>query len=614
VPSNKMKSIVYRKIILVICCMSSAIALTFDRSVEVSDVKDLLQAQKTCMGIAPAVILGCIIFFTIQNRDAYIIKGKKIMAFVAVILSQCWWIGNRLISSFEIISLSKGGILQWFIVSVGWFFVIWSAGLFLFNTLDGTDFLNESISDDEKKKWICISFSSCACVWLLYYIVFFPGIVTADSFRQISQALGFSPLSNHHPFLHTLLESLFIRPAYNLLHNTEYGIAAFLLFQLLIMSLIIAYSQFVLCELGTGRKTRIVILLFYAINPLFGMYSITMWKDVWMGMMLLLYLLLLIKTVYLKNNSDVMLAFLAMSVLGVFFSKATGIAMILFSLIALVLVRVKDKGVSNKPIIVIAVTVLISLSIQSVAINLVGVIPTESRESKSVPLQQIARTVKYHGDELSDEEKTTINEILPYDNLAENYKPWLSDPVKDTFNEDNFNKDKGKYIKLWLRLGEQYPDTYIRSFMENTYGYWYPDTDYWVVTTQCYGLFFTEEYSIDSNSENFFSDEYTDKYHMSDKFFVRREKICERIFLLRKLPGMSLLFSIGMYFWIYLVIAAWSLREKHLYMLVPMAIAFAVFVSCLISPLYCEMRYGYPAVILLPIVFILALRKEPENG
>ena len=44
-----------------------------------------------------------------------------------------------------------------------------------------------------------------AC-WLPWFLYNFPGVMTPDSLSQYSQAMGLTGYSNHHPFVHTLLD------------------------------------------------------------------------------------------------------------------------------------------------------------------------------------------------------------------------------------------------------------------------------------------------------------------------------------------------------------------------------------------------------------------------
>jgi hypothetical protein len=92
----------------------------------------------------------------------------------------------------------------------------------------------------------------------------------------------------------------------------------------------------------------------------------------------------------------------------------------------------------------------------------------------SIPLQQIARTVKYHNNSIPSTDKEIINEILPYNELGDKYNPDLSDPIKWVFNKKTFDSNKSRYIGEWFKLSTEYPKTYTASFLYNTYGYFYP--------------------------------------------------------------------------------------------------------------------------------------------
>jgi len=79
----------------------------------------------------------------------------------------------------------------------------------------------------------------------------------------------------------------------------------------------------------------------------------------------------------------------------------------------------------------------------------------------SVPFQQTARYVKYHADELSDEDIKTIDYVLNYDTLAERYKPEIADPVKNEYNKYTKTKDLIAYFKIWFKGLVKHPETYI---------------------------------------------------------------------------------------------------------------------------------------------------------
>ena len=74
------------------------------------------------------------------------------------------------------------------------------------------------------------------------------------------------------------------------------------------------------------------------------------------------------------------------------------------------------------------------------------------RETLSIPFQQTARYVKYHSDDLTQEDIIVIDKVLGYDDLAERYDPEISDPVKNKFNKYTSNGELMDYLKDWLNI------------------------------------------------------------------------------------------------------------------------------------------------------------------
>ena len=589
----------------------AAIAVTIDKSVDVVSFGTLMDALKSCLGLAPALVFVSFLYFS--TRNASIILRKDITTLLlSVALSQCYWIGSKLDNDYEVIHKSLFGVTHWIVVTIGISFALLSLIKVFSKILERAEIINKKggYTYKEGQIWSRWAFTVCLATYLIYWGMLWPGVVTNDSYWQINQALGFEALSNHHPIMHTLLESLFLKPVYSITGNVEMGIGLFILFQLLMMSLIIAYSQLMMTQIGVNKSVRIGILLFHTINPLFGFYSITMWKDIWMGMLLYLFLLVAIKIVYFGDISVRSLIGLFFCAEGVLFAKATGVAMIgLMTVFIMAFLFKSNKLTGIKLSGVLIFSMICFMIVESIAINNCGVIPSPSRESKSVPLQQIARTVKFHGNELSKAEKDIINEILPYDELAESYNPRLSDPVKDKFNNDAFEQDKKRYVALWISLGKRYPSTYIKSFLNNTYGYWTPDVEYWVITPSSYREVLKR--AIDSGAKI-----YDDpaKYDMSEHYFQRRNIIQNVAISIRRIPGVSLLFSPGAYFWAYAILLLWAIKRNDRKYIVMSSLPLAVFISCLISPLYCEMRYAYPAVIIMPaMACLLALHNSNDE-
>ena len=92
----------------------------------------------------------------------------------------------------------------------------------------------------------------------------------------------------------------------------------------------------------------------------------------------------------------------------------------------------------------------------------------------SVPLQQTARTVNLHGDELPPAERSAIDAMLGYHTLGQAYEPRKSDPVKVRWNNDATTAQKVAYARVWVAEFTRYPGTYVAATANNTFQYFAP--------------------------------------------------------------------------------------------------------------------------------------------
>jgi predicted neutral ceramidase superfamily lipid hydrolase len=105
-----------------------------------------------------------------------------------------------------------------------------------------------------------------------------------------------------------------------------------------------------------------------------------------------------------------------------------------------------------------------------------GVKPGTGVDILTIPVQQTARTVLAHGDELAPEERDAIDAVLRYDGLAEAYDPRRSDRVKGRWNLEATREQKLAYARTWLAHLVRYPGTYLSATAANTYEYFAPLT------------------------------------------------------------------------------------------------------------------------------------------
>ena len=90
-------------------------------------------------------------------------------------------------------------------------------------------------------------------------------------------------------------------------------------------------------------------------------------------------------------------------------------------------------------------------------------------------IQNIAYVIKNNGNISKDEEKE-LNNIMDINKVRTLYDEDFSDPIKNMVKEYNngyTEKNKFKFIKLWMSIGIKNINMYIKSYVYQTSGYWY---------------------------------------------------------------------------------------------------------------------------------------------
>ncbi|MBC1409145.1 hypothetical protein HB827_14540, partial [Listeria innocua] len=118
------------------------------------------------------------------------------------------------------------------------------------------------------------------------------------SYFQWGMAHGIRQYSEWHPMLHTLWIQIT-----SFIYNSP---ASYIFSQIVVVSLIVGYAIYTLVKMGARIWLGIVISIGYAIYPVAMIYSATAWKDFPFAAFILLFTVLILKTVqtngeWLKN-------------------------------------------------------------------------------------------------------------------------------------------------------------------------------------------------------------------------------------------------------------------------------------------------------------------------
>jgi hypothetical protein len=604
------------KFLMPLLCFAAAFMTAFALCIDPSaGAKGFQHALETMRGNS---VLIFFVFFSLAvfyyKTPLFSTKRKMIYAAAGAVLfsasesiGYCFNHYNALLD----MTVSKTTAALQISMAIGMFFLFYATLAYLFDVLDKHDFTStrqwpSRFFCDDTRSFFWVA-AVLVILWLPYYLAYFPGAATWDTHIQIGQIFGYLPLSNHHPVIHTELMGLFIRFGKAVFGTIAGGVAVFTSFQMLALAFLYSFVIFYMARREIHPAFRILTLLFYGLYPVNAVYSITPWKDIWSSAFILLYVVFLVEISINQDNffsSGLRLFSLALILLGMFFFKHIGIFVFLISLPFLLFTA---KKYYKQILLVSLCCIAFYAVVDGPVFSILHIQKDSTQQILSVPLQQIARTVKEHGTELTNKEKEAIGNILPYDQLPELYNPRLSDPVKGSFDATAFQADKWRYSKLWAELFIKYPGTYFNSFIAGSFGYWYPEAQNPIIAANNYiqdEIIHAESYPDQVWDENL--DSYTQPNLLSGL------KIASSMLnsSVRNLPILSMLFSVGFINWVLLICALVCGVQKRRRALLPFSAMFGVFLTCLASPVFLEFRYAYSAVLCLPLMIAFTLTKH----
>ena len=227
-----------------------------------------------------------------------------------------------------------------------------------------------------------------------------------------------------------------------------------------------------------------------------------------------------------------------------------------------------------------------------------------SQEIMTVPIQQMARVYKYAPETYSEKEKEILYEILPKEELHL-YTPRISDLLKSKFNSQAFRQHPLKYIGLWSKIGMRKPLIYLNGWLLTSYGYWYPDA-----VINVYGG--NPRHTIVYEDSSYFGFE-TEPPGIRESKFPLLEKIYRKISLelfQQKIPAVSLFFSPGFTFWVYLWGVTYLWYQKRWEVFIPFLLILFVWLTVILGPTY---LVRYVLVIWFALPLLISVLKAGEK-
>ncbi len=445
----------------------------------------------------------------------------------------------------------------------------------------------------------CLTAGIIFLCYLPVFLAVYPGFFVYDAQDELMQVVTRN-FSTHHPLVHVLLLGGVIQLVHKISGSYNLGIACYTLFQMLVMSCIFSFAVCCLRREGMGKRAGAVITAYFGLFPTIVMFALCSAKDgLFTGMLLIMVLMLreLLRQGELFFQKKGYAALFAGSSLCMMLLRHNGFyAFLVFSVIFLLLHKVTGLTGCRRKLLLLLGAVFVGYFIINRGLAFVlQADASENQEMLTVPIQQMARVYTMEGDTLSEEEKDTLYEILPREAL-ERYTPKVSDGVKVSFCNEAYEKDPGKYLKLWAKTGLHHPFAYLNAWFMTSYGFWYPGT---VIDVYRGNTVFTFTYE-DSSYFGYEVEEPGERHSL-----IPWLNECYRWLSLepgiQQIPVISWLFSPGFLFFVTIYVLLYFLYRGDHRRLVPYLLPLLIWMTVILGPTYL-VRYVVFLWVLLPVL------------
>ena len=399
-------------------------------------------------------------------------------------------------------------------------------------------------------------FVTAICIflmWLPVFLAFFPGAFVYDAQEEYVEVAS-RIFTTHHPLLHVLLLGGSIRLFEHFGVSANAGIACYTLFQMAVLSSILAYFLRLLKKWGVALKYRIGTMLFLGLFPIFPMYAVCTAKDtLFTGFFFLSVLLMIDMTKGTMGNWQIALFTISSVLMMLLRNNGMYAYALAIPFLAWAFKRSKNM---RKLCLFMVLSIALYFAGAFALKTVLHASDEEHQEMLTVPIQQLTRAYTYAPEIFSKEDRQTLYEILPEEALRL-YNPRVSDLVKSQFDNDAYVKNPAKYRSLWLKIGVKKPLVYLNAWFMTSYGYWYPD-----MILNVYGgnQMYTYQYR-DSSYFGFETEPPGERHSLFPALEEFYRKISLELFQ-QKVPVVSMFFAPGFVFWVFFTTFTLLLRER----------------------------------------------------
>ena len=448
-------------------------------------------------------------------------------------------------------------------------------------------------SEAQPQRLFWLAFAILLLCWLPYIIVQFPGHIETTAGQQIRQGFGQEPISGDNPVFHTLLMKLVVKGSLRLGFSDTMAVFMLSLTQILLLAIALAWSVKIVGAL-CGKPWAIGLLAFYCICPLFALYGLFIVKDVPFAAAVLLCTCEIAEIVQDPNAFQKKAGCIRFLLIACFLCLMRNLAAAILCVVAVALLIYRRDRQFQRRLLALSLTTLAlvgAFQLLSKPVLQVETFSNRQAENRSLQCQMIARVVREHEGELSQDDLATIDRVLPIDGMGERYDPEVSDPIKDTWRVGVTREEKLALDALTAKYLFAYPLDCLQAMMRMGLPYLTPGD-----TGRFRSIFDCGFSDIDAIAAVFHP-----KHLFSSAVFRKP------LDFFQQTPLINLFCSGGLYAW--LLLGCLIAVRKNKGMRICFIPAMTVLLGCLLSPVAGYVRYALPYMFSTPILFALTLRE-----
>lgn len=551
-----------------------------------SMAKDIFSNGKYLLFLLLALPFTGMFFYTLSNKVEFSMGGVGCSLFFAFNMIVSLSMEHSDLKSILLPLRALGIDMVLHIAAFLGFFLLCHAGVHILYTL--LDWKTAKLARSEKEMkgngWaFLIAVATMWACWTPVFIACYPAVVHADTISALSSFFGTARMDVSFPILTTLFYGCLISLG-KALGDTAFGGFLCAAVQAILNSLIMAKAACTARRLTKSNVWYAVIVLFYAVCPLWRRAAVSVLKDVMHSGCFMLFCMQFFACLAEKKTRIRDVVWLGVCMVLVSFTRKATFWLSVICAATLIVYRWKDYLLKYG--ICLALVMGLFFFCNKVLYPALGFAGEREVENYSLPFQQMAMYVNTHTKEITEEEKKIINETLDYDRLLTDYTPMISAPVKHTFHARG--KDHSQFFQLLISYVKKHPFTFLKSLFMGSFEHSNP----WYTGIKDSNLYMAK-------SKDFFDVDFRDS--------KARWNMNLELLKWLDIPVLRLFMGTGIFSWILLAMIGYASYKRNLWAFLGAFPSLVLWVGLFLSHVNGLLRYGYPLIAASPLVCIFTV-------